>query len=239
MYIEYIEKFNLRINDFDCHDNILMSSILDLFQDVAGKHATKLGIGFDDLLVKNRLWAIIRTKFKILRQPKLEETIIVKTWPLPLGKVDGDRCYQILSETGEVLINGISKWVNIDINNRRLVRLNEVSYGNGDFLEGNGEEKEFTKIALFTTEGEKTKVVPSYLDIDHNGHINNTKYADYILNNIKELHDKEILECQMEYIQELKKGQEFYLSYLKIENEFLIKGESEKGIHFIAKVLIK
>ena len=70
MNIEYSEKFNLRINDFDCHDRILISSILDLFQDVAGKHATKLKIGFNDLIIKNRLWAIVRTKFKIIYRNK-------------------------------------------------------------------------------------------------------------------------------------------------------------------------
>ena len=48
MIIEYKRQFNLRINDFDCHDNILMSTVLDLFQGVAGDHANLLGIGFEE-----------------------------------------------------------------------------------------------------------------------------------------------------------------------------------------------
>jgi acyl-ACP thioesterase len=112
-----------------------------------------------------------------------------------------------------------------------------VNYGEGNFLEGNGEEKDFVKIIPFITESEKINVKPSYLDIDHNGHINNTKYVNYIFNNLNELQDKEIVEFQMEYVQELRKNQEFYLSYTKKENEFYIKGESDKGVHFITKII--
>ena len=48
MIIEYKEKVNLRVNDFDCNDNILVSSILDLFQDVAGNYRRRGCIDFDD-----------------------------------------------------------------------------------------------------------------------------------------------------------------------------------------------
>ena len=50
----------------------------------------------------------------------------------------------------------------------------------------------------------KIKEKPSYLDLDHNGHINNAKYTNFVVNNIKELHHKEIVACQIEYIQELR-----------------------------------
>ena len=239
MLIEYFEKFNLRINDFDCHDRILMSSILDIFQDVAGKHATKLGVGFHDLLKKNRIWVVVRTKFDIYKQPKQEETVIVRTWPLPLGKIDANRCYEIRNELGELLIRGVSKWVTVDINSRRVVRMNEISYGEGEFDEDYGLLEDFSKVNNFESNSEVIKIKPQYLDLDHNGHINNSKYTNFVLNNVKELHDKEIIFCQMEHIQELKKDEEFTLSYLVNEKECLAKGETNNGISFITKIYIK
>ena len=47
----------------------------------------------------------------------------------------------LLNEKNEVLINGISKWVNVDINTHKLVRMSDLTYGEGEFLKGNGEEQ--------------------------------------------------------------------------------------------------
>lgn len=239
MLIEYKRKFNLRINDFDCHDNILMSSVLDLFQGVAGDHANILGIGFEEFKKKNKLWVVIRTKFEVYKQPIEEETITVRTWPLVPGKIDANRCYEILSENGEVLIRGISKWVNVDMYSRRILRMNDWTYGEGEFDEDYGLTSYFDKIQDFDAINGPIKVTPSYLDLDHNGHINNSKYTNFILNNVKELHDKEIVFCQIEHISELKRDQTFDLYYTIKDKEFLVKGVVEDSISFIAKIRVK
>lgn len=239
MLIEYKEKIKLRINDFDCHDNILFSSVLDLFQDVAGNHATQLGIGFHDLIKKNRIWVIVRNRFEIFKQPRKEEIIIVRTWPLPLGKIDANRCYEIYNENGDLLISGISKWVNADLTTRRIVRMNEIDYGVGEFESDHGLGENFSKLEDFASINESVSIVPTYLDLDHNGHVNNSKYTNFILNSIEELQDKELIYCQIDYIQELKKGEKITLSYTRNDKEFLVKGECDKGISFITKIKIK
>ena len=43
----YEEQIKLRTNDFDQFDNLKPSAILDIFQDVAGTHATIIGTGYD------------------------------------------------------------------------------------------------------------------------------------------------------------------------------------------------
>lgn len=239
MLIEYKEKIKLRINDFDCHDNILFSSVLDIFQDVAGNHATQLGIGFHDLIKKNRIWVVVRNRFEIFKQPRKEEIIIVRTWPLPLGKIDANRCYEIYNENGDLLISGISKWVNADLTTRRIVRMNEIDYGVGEFESDHGLSENFSKLEDFASINESVSIVPTYLDLDHNGHVNNSKYTNFILNSIEELQDKELIYCQIDYIQELKKGEKITLSYTRNDKEFLVKGECDKGISFITKIKIK
>ena len=54
----YEEKYRLRISDFDCYDRITPCCILDLAQDIAGKHADILGIGYQDFIVNNRIWVL-------------------------------------------------------------------------------------------------------------------------------------------------------------------------------------
>lgn len=238
MFVELKEQFNLRTNDFDTNDKVLMSSILDLFQIIAGKHASNLGIGFSDLLKENRIWVIIRNRVEIYKQPKIESKVTVRTYPLPLGKIDANRCYEIYDENDELLVRGISKWVNVDIFSRRVIRLSGISYGDGELYQTNELLERFTKITDFAENGVKIKVKPSYLDLDHNGHINNSKYINFVINNIKELHHKEIVSCQIEYIQELK-DEEFELLYSLAGNKLLAKGITEKGIHFIMEIITK
>lgn len=237
MIIEYKEKVNLRVNDFDCNDNILVSSILDLFQNVAGKHATKLGVGYNELLKKNRAWMIVRTKIHIIKQPKQEETVTIRTWPLPLNKIDANRCYEMVNENNEVLIRGISKWVNVDINLRRVVRL-DIDYGIGEFDHDHNLLENFEKIKEIEDCINVVKVIPSYLDLDHNGHVNNSKYINFAMNNIKELQNKEIKCCQIEYIKELQKEQEFDLSYKVDSDEVFVVGKVGPDTHFKLKFVL-
>ena len=238
MYIELNEKFNLRTNDFDIKDKVLMSTILDLFQIVASKHASNLGIGYNDLIKDNKIWVIVRTKVEVYEQPKIESKVTVRTYPLPLGKIDANRCYEIYDETGKLLVRGISKWVNVDVNSRRVIRLNGISYGEGELYQTNELLDRFIKISDFIEKDKKIKVKPSYLDLDHNGHINNAKYINFVVNNIKELHHKEIISCQIEYIQELK-DEDFELVYNIEGNKVLAKGITDKGIHFIMEIVTK
>ncbi len=237
MLIEYKEKVNLRVNDFDCNDNILVSSILELFQDVAGKHATKLGVGYNDLLKKNRAWMIVRTKIEIVKQPKQEETVTIRTWPLPLGKIDANRCYEMVNENNEVLVRGISKWVNVDISLRRVVRL-DIDYGIGEFDHDHNLLDNFEKIKEIEECDNSIKVIPSYLDLDHNGHVNNSKYVNFAMNSIKELQNKKIKFCQIEYIKELKKDEEFDLYYIVYSDEVFIVGKVGTNTHFKLKFVL-
>ena len=238
MFIELKEKFNLRTNDFDKNDKILMSSILDLFQIAAGKHASMLGIGFNDLIKNNRIWVVVRTKVIIHKQPQIESKVTVRTYPLPLGKIDANRCYEIYDENDELLVSGISKWVNVDLTSRRVIRLNDINYGEGELYQENELLNCFNKLGDFDGNDSKIKIKPSYLDLDHNGHINNAKYINFVINNVKELQNKEIASCRIEYIQELK-DEEFYLEYSFEGNKVLAKGVTDKGTHFLMEIITK
>ena len=87
----YKEKFRLRVSDYDKLDQVLISSILDLCQDVAGKHAIELGVGYDDMIVRDIIWMIIRSKVRIIKNPPFSSNVVVKTWPSAPGRLDMER----------------------------------------------------------------------------------------------------------------------------------------------------
>ena len=97
----YLEKFRLRVSDYDYKDQILLSAILDLCQDVAGKHAIELGVGYDDMIVQDKIWMVIRTKVEVIKNPPFSCNVLVETWPIEPNRVDMDREYLIMSEDGK------------------------------------------------------------------------------------------------------------------------------------------
>ena len=122
------KEFELRISDFDCFDKIKPSVILDFFQDVAGEHADILSVGFNDLIKKDLIWVLVRTKYEVIKEPTLYSKIKVRTWPHPKGRIDFDRDYLILDENNNVLIKGTSKWVIVNYKTRRLSLTKDIDF---------------------------------------------------------------------------------------------------------------
>ena len=122
------KEFELRISDFDCFDKIKPSVILDFFQDVAGEHADILSVGFNDLIKKDLIWVLVRTKYEVIKEPNLYSKIKIKTWPHPKGRIDFDRDYLILDENNNILIKGTSKWVIVNYKTRRLSLTKDIDF---------------------------------------------------------------------------------------------------------------
>ena len=55
--------FSLNEEEIGVDGNICPGKMLHLFQDIAGKHAEKFGMGFDDLIENNLIWVVTRIRF--------------------------------------------------------------------------------------------------------------------------------------------------------------------------------
>ena len=233
------KEFELRISDFDCFDKIKPSVILDFFQDVAGEHADILSVGFDDLIKKDLIWVLVRTKYEIIKEPTLYSKIKVRTWPHPKGRIDFDRDYLILDENNNVLIKGTSKWVIVNYKTRRLSLTKDIDfniefYQEKNYLEPFNKLQDFELDDLFISFNYQTL----FTDLDHNGHVNNIKYADMILNSIDFNENDNIKLFEIDYIKELKKENSITTYYKKENNTILIKGISEENSIYLAKIVL-
>ncbi len=231
-----IETFRLRISDYNCFDKLMPHAILDLFQDVAGKHADIIGVGFDDLKKSNLIWVLVRTKFEIVRNPKLYEVVNVSTWPKKKGKIDFDREYLIEDNKGEVLVKGISKWVIVNSLTRRICFARDINY-NCDISPEENFSGNFDKLKDFDSDGSECyEAQTSYCDLDHNKHVNNISYAKMIMNAIQLDENEDIHFFEINYLKELPKNTKINL-YLKKDGKIiLVKGIINGEVSFIAKI---
>jgi len=229
--MKYSTKITLFSSYFDLNQNLNTKSILAIFQDVASIHAEEIGVGFEQMFSQNLYWVLSRIKFDILKMPALNQTVVVETWPHPNGRVDFDRDIKISSESGETLIVGTTKWCVIDTISRRLQRANNVVF-NGEFINEKLYEENLSKITLPTQELTplfKHKV--NFSDLDRNQHMNNTNYANLILNADA---DKKFNHFEINFLNECMLNDEIIVSATKIDDTEYITGTVNDKTVFVA-----
>ena len=219
----YAKSFNLRTSDFDCYRKISPASVLDLFQSVAGEHAALLGCGIDDLFARKLLWVLVRTKYQVISQPMMYQTVRVKTWPIAPSRIGFQREYLIEDENGAPLIKGSSDWVVIHNEQRKIVPVDNI-YPQMEFLTEKNFDARLKKLPDFDIQGEGFLVCPAFSQLDMNGHVNNTEYANFALDALAPDERDEIKTFQIDYRHEVKNGEKLNIYTQRHENTILIKG---------------
>ena len=232
--LKYSTTIQLYNSFFDCNNNLKLQSVLSIFQDVASVHGEQIGVGYLTMLNKNLFWVLSRVKFDIIKQPQIDETVVVETWPHEKGKIDFDRDFLIKNLSGEVLVKGTSKWCVINSVTRTLSRTDQVEYCDGEFCKIVNYEERFNKIPQFSTDQLKPKFnyCVSFSDLDHNKHMNNTYYANLVVNAIE---NKVVNHFEINFVSECLLNDEI-LVYYNNENEQLVCGTVNNKTVFTALV---
>ena len=233
------KEFYLRTADFDCRMDLQPASILDLFQDVAGEHARLLGIGRDVMLEKQLIWVIVKVRYRILSMPKQFDRVRVKTWPLPPRRSLFQREYKIMAEDGTPLVLGSSEWVVIHAERRRLMPIGDVYPLKDGFLEERNFEDGFVRLSDFSGEGTSRTILPLFSELDVNGHVNNTKYANYIMDTVNPDEGEHIAEFGIEYHREVQPDHPLTLLAVRGEGQIDVKGTDPDGARmFTARITL-
>ena len=202
-------------NMCDLNRCIKPMGLLDILQSVAGEHATKLGIGYEDLKEKGYAFVLARIKYDLYKPIEKYAELLVETTPLVPGRIDFDRDFEIYNnETKELIGIATSKWIIIDLATRKICRTNVFTYSCEVREKGNYES--FDKLVF-----DEAMLELSYdyevrhSDIDFIGHMNNTKYADALVyqNSVKHLELNFLHEVKLSEKLNIKHNYENYIGY--------------------------
>ncbi len=206
--------------------DLKLSSLFLYLQDVATEHAEKIGIGKSDMSKLHLYWVITRYAVTIHKLPKYCDTVVVKTYGGHNMKFIYPRYFQVESESGEVLVTASSTWMLID---DRTHRVSMNSYENVvvPFDHIDGEEPQPIKVNPSADASLFEERVVRYSDIDLNGHLNNTKYIEYILDthNFEFYKKNKITHIEINYEREVLDGDVVRI-YKDENNPEYIRGEA-------------
>lgn len=236
----YENSFNLRTSDFSQNNAISPAAVLDFFQEVAGAHAELLCCGFEEMLKKGQLWVVIRARYKVINELLYHTPITVRTWPLSPSRIGFQREYQIFDYKGELSVIGSTDWVIMSDTQRKLLPVGDIYPKDLTYIEEKVFEGRNKRLRDFDGFDDEYSVLAKYSDIDLNGHVNNAKYAVFVMDAVKLKTDEKIDEMQIDFHREIKMGEEIKILTKRSENEIFAKGVSPDGeMYFNCKIILK
>jgi len=202
----YEEKYPVFSFLLDPMKRLSIPAAFGILGDAAGRDAKRRSWGYDELVRRNQAWVLIRAKMVINRQPEWDEQIILRTWPKLMEGVVAYRDFQILDTRRNILIAGSTAWTLMDLTSRRPVRLVGKEYDTGDLAYLHAIAGKPEKISWPENLADVKEVTAEFGHLDMNNHVNNSRYIEWIMNEIPVdvLLTRQLREVEVNFISEVK-----------------------------------
>ena len=179
MGLTYQMKMKIPFDMADMNGHIKLPDVILLSLQVSGMQAIELGVSDKAILEDyNLVWIITEYDIEVVRLPRFAEEITIETEALSYNRLFCYRRFTIYDEAGQDLIHMMATFVLMDRDSRKVhaVEPEIVAPYQSDF------DKKLIRGPKYETLEEpisKDYHVRFY-DLDMNGHVNNSKYLDWI-----------------------------------------------------------
>lgn len=231
----YETTFTIDSRDLDCFGVCRPSRLLGYLQETAAQAIHQLDA--DNVTMVARYgccWMVSRLCVTLDAPLRWQDELTLKTWHR-----GGEKA--ILYRDTDLSVNGVpigqalAAWILVERDTRRLRRLSafpELTRTDGGALN--------RQSALSALKPPSTMPIVQrrgiyYSDLDDNGHVNNTRYADFFCDAIPHtfMQGRFLRQLQLDYLHECRLGQELILRAAGEENRWFVSGEDPaEGLHF-------
>ena len=179
MGLTYQMKMKIPFDMADMNGHIKLPDVILLSLQVSGMQSIELGVSDKTILEDyNLVWIITDYDIEVVRLPRFAEEITIETEALSYNRLFCYRRFTIYDEAGQELIHMMATFVLMDRDSRKVhaVEPEIVAPYQSDF------DKKLIRGPKYESLNEpisKDYHVRFY-DLDMNGHVNNSKYLDWI-----------------------------------------------------------
>ena len=179
MGLTYQMKMKIPFDMADMNGHIKLPDVILLSLQVSGMQSIELGVSDKTILEDyNLVWIITDYDIEVVRLPRFAEEITIETEALSYNRLFCYRRFTIYDEAGQDLIHMMATFVLMDRDSRKVhaVEPEIVAPYQSDF------DKKLIRGPKYESLNEpisKDYHVRFY-DLDMNGHVNNSKYLDWI-----------------------------------------------------------
>ena len=115
--------YRIGLEDCGKENEATNKAILTILEDIAGLHSATVGLGLNEINKTGCAWVILKWQVQIIKRPEYNDELNVYTWSTSANKLFADRDFKVLDNNGETVIIATSRWIYMDINKRRPVRI--------------------------------------------------------------------------------------------------------------------
>lgn len=235
------ETFTVASFDSDFTGRVAMDGLFERFQDIAGLHATYLGVGFDKLRELNVAWMLSRIKVHIENMPRWGETVTLRTWPKGVDRLFALRDFRITSARGDTLVLATTCWLLVDLERGKPRRMESLNV-----------DLQFPGAAHAIREIPDKIAVPQTLqpayersirvsELDLNEHVNNAQYIRWIMDcfDAARLRARSVKSIQLNYLEQARYGDRVGISMSGEGTSQYFEGVNQKDGRKIFQALLE
>ena len=179
MGLTYQMKMKIPFDMADMNGHIKLPDVILLSLQVSGMQSIELGVSDKAILEDyNLVWIITEYDIEVVRLPRFAEEITIETEALSYNRLFCYRRFTIYDETGQELIHMMATFVLMDRDSRKVhvVEPEIVAPYQSDF------DKKLIRGPKYESLNESISkdYHVRFYDLDMNGHVNNSKYLDWI-----------------------------------------------------------
>jgi acyl-ACP thioesterase len=207
-----VYKDTIRVNYFECdfRNHWKPSAIFQHLTETASTHAEQLGFGINKFSAHNIFWVHSRMKIKFFHFPSGGEKVIINTWPKTIQqKLFYIRDFEVFNTNDQRIAVATSAWLIIDATTRKMVSPHSLQLGLPELPDRKGLDEPLEKINLNGDGKEKLQITAGYSAVDMVGHVNNSRYVEWICDcfPMEAYREKELDWLQINYEHEVRPGE--------------------------------
>lgn len=177
-----IEHYTIPCYDTDASWRLKPVSFMNYAQEMANRHASILGFGYDDLIGSRTAWVLARMYIRFIDLPLWRNDVTLTTWHKGLNRLFFLRDFRMTDPQGNVRVEATTSWIVLNLDTRRLVRdpklMDEGTTCSENAVEQPADKVQLPKDAQMEFVMEHTV---SYSDVDMLGHTNNAMYMHWAM----------------------------------------------------------
>lgn len=237
----YEWEFRITSFDVDMFNRLKVSALMKYQQEIGGMHLYEFGTNTETMAKEQNL-AFIFTKMSISIHslPKAQDKVVMRTWCSGLKGVRFTRNYLLFDQNRNLLTEAKVEVTTLNLETRKIVRPNEI-IGFSDFLyndelENNADAP--SKLSIPEDFGITYSRPVRYSDIDYNGHVNNTVYADMSLDCLTpEVLKRSVKGFCINFVNEVLPNETITVSAAETTDGFTFVGTANDRQSFVAKLM--
>ena len=236
-----IYKQNIDVPSYLCDidDHLHTWAAVRLCQEVTEYHGNATGIGFKTLVAQNHAWVLTRALYNIYRLPNAFENIDLTTWSRGNNGLIAMRDYRVLAGD-ETLMTGTSYWALIDMQSRRVVRLNNLiaNYENHDMLATEHAELQKIKLPDMNDGAIAIQTPVTFAMLDHTRHMNNTEYIRLIFDVLHNVgfSSSQPFTLELNFLLESRENELLTIRHKQIDNTHFFQINNPRDLSVTARI---